>query len=177
MKDKICLLTAVLFCFVLTSLNLYGQNKIINSAIANGATLQNGVSKRIIGTIGQPLIGRMESQSNLVEAGFWEQSTVLITDAEESGDKTLPKEFNLYQNYPNPFNPTTTITFDLPKQSHVILKVYNILGQEVSTLINETKKSGSYKINFNASALSSGVYLYRIQTDDFTRSKKMILLK
>ena len=86
-------------------------------------------------------------------------------------------DYYLEQNYPNPFNPITQITFALPKASIVELKVFDILGQEISTLIKEEKSTGIYKINFNGSNLPSGVYFYRLQAGDFVETKKMILLK
>ncbi len=85
--------------------------------------------------------------------------------------------FSLAQNYPNPFNPTTVISYTVPKVSKVKLSVFNILGEEVATLVNEVKSQGTYKINFNASKLSSGVYIYRLETNGFVSSKKMILTK
>ena len=88
-----------------------------------------------------------------------------------------PNEFHLYQNYPNPFNPTTTISFNLPKQSHITLKVYNILGQEVAILMNEVKSAGSYREVFNASSLPSGVYVYKLTAGSYIETKKMLLLK
>jgi hypothetical protein len=89
----------------------------------------------------------------------------------------LPKSYSLNQNYPNPFNPSTKISFDIPKSGFVILKVYDILGKEVSTLIYENKQAGSYIIEFNASNLPTGVYFYRIKVNDFTDIKKMIFIK
>jgi len=83
----------------------------------------------------------------------------------------------LYQNYPNPFNPSTTINFDVPKESKVVLKVYNILGQEVATLVNEKMVAGSYSYQFSEGNLSSGMYIYRLQAGDYTLTKKMTLLK
>ena len=99
------------------------------------------------------------------------------TNVNEKYTSTMPDKFRLHQNYPNPFNPTTTISFDLPEQSHVTLKVYNILGQEIATLINEVKQAGSYKETFDASSLSSGVYIYKLSAGTYTSSKKMILIK
>ncbi len=87
-----------------------------------------------------------------------------------------PNSFQLEQNFPNPFNPTTAIRFDVPRLSHVTLTVYNMLGQEVVTLVNETRQPGSYEARFNASSLSSGVYFYRLQTSDFADNKKLLLL-
>ena len=85
--------------------------------------------------------------------------------------------YDLSQNYPNPFNPSTTIKFQLPTDGFVTLKVYDILGNEVTTLINEQKPKGRYELNFNASSLASGVYIYKIQTGSFISSKKMMLIK
>jgi len=89
----------------------------------------------------------------------------------------IPDKYDLSQNYPNPFNPTTTINFNIPTKEFVVLKVYNVLGKEVATLVNETKNEGSYNVNFDASALSSGTYFYRLEAGDYTNVKKMILLK
>lgn len=85
--------------------------------------------------------------------------------------------YKLEQNYPNPFNPSTTISFQIPIASKVSLKVYDVLGREVETLVNENKPAGKYSINFNADKLASGVYLYRLQAGNYIESKKMILLK
>lgn len=89
----------------------------------------------------------------------------------------IPKTFSLSQNYPNPFNPNTTIKFDLPVSGLIKLSVYDILGREIETLINEDLKAGTYLVNWNASNYPSGIYFYRIETRDFTETKKMILIK
>ncbi len=89
----------------------------------------------------------------------------------------VPDKFVVEQNYPNPFNPSTIISYSIPKEGFVTIKVYNILGQEVATLLNDLQSSGMYKINFNASRLSSGVYFYSVKTDNLTVVKKMILMK
>jgi len=89
----------------------------------------------------------------------------------------IPSNLELYQNYPNPFNPVTKINFAIPKQGYVNLKVYDILGREVKTLINEIKQAGYYSVDFNASNLSSGVYFYKIQVNEFMDIKKMIVIK
>jgi hypothetical protein len=89
----------------------------------------------------------------------------------------LPKEFNLSQNFPNPFNPVTKINFALPKQGFVSLKIYDITGREVQTLVSEVKQAGYYSVDFNGSSLSSGVYFYRIQSNNFVSVKRMVLIK
>jgi len=88
-----------------------------------------------------------------------------------------PTEFILYQNYPNPFNPSTKISWQSPVNSHQSLKIYDVLGNEVANLVNEYKPAGSYEVDFDASALSSGVYFYKLQAGDFLQTKKMILIK
>ena len=95
----------------------------------------------------------------------------------ENSKNSIPTSFNLNQNYPNPFNPSTKITYSIPKSSYVSLKIYNVLGQEVAALVNQQQNAGSYAVNFDASSLSSGIYLYRIQAGSFVSTKKMTLLK
>ena len=91
--------------------------------------------------------------------------------------KAIPNEYELSQNYPNPFNPVTKINFAIQKQGLVTLKVYDMLGREVASLVNEFKQAGYYSMDFNASSLSSGIYFYRLQANDFTDIKKMVLVK
>jgi parallel beta-helix repeat protein len=95
----------------------------------------------------------------------------------ESEEELLPTQFTLYQNYPNPFNPNTTIKYDLPNTSDVSLIIYDILGRKVKELVNTKQQAGRYEIQFNASTLASGVYIYQLIADKFISSKKMILLK
>jgi hypothetical protein len=116
---------------------------------------------------------------------YWKYSKQIITGIDEELYK--PLSFNLDQNYPNPFNPTTTIKYSIPKQSYITIKVYDILGREIETLVNEEKPAGSYEINWNASKLSSGVsakggyasgvYFYQLKAGEYIQTKKMILLK
>jgi hypothetical protein len=103
--------------------------------------------------------------------GQFEYSNIIEVDA------GAPKQFALEQNYPNPFNPTTLISYQLPVASEVSLKVYDVLGKEVATLVNERQEAGTYHFNFNASSLSSGVYFYRIKAGNFVSTKKMMLVK
>ncbi len=90
---------------------------------------------------------------------------------------TGPKDYKLFQNYPNPFNPTTKIEFRIPNFGFVSIKIFDILGREVTTLVNEVKKPGTYEVKFDASNLSSGIYFYRMQAGDFAQTHKMIFLK
>ena len=88
-----------------------------------------------------------------------------------------PLTFSISQNYPNPFNPTTNIRYEIPKNSFVKLVVYDALGHQVSILVNEKLNTGTYEATFNASQYPSGVYFYRLITDGFNETKKMVLLK
>ncbi|MBZ0196848.1 MAG: T9SS type A sorting domain-containing protein, partial [Ignavibacteriaceae bacterium] len=88
-----------------------------------------------------------------------------------------PMTFALDQNYPNPFNPATTIAYRIPEASVVTLKVFDITGTEVATLVNTKQEAGSYTVNFDASKLSSGMYIFTIQAGEFSATKKMMLLK
>jgi mannose/cellobiose epimerase-like protein (N-acyl-D-glucosamine 2-epimerase family) len=94
-----------------------------------------------------------------------------------ANQNTAPVEFKLNQNYPNPFNPTTTISYSIAKSGKVSLKVYDLLGREVTTLINEDQAAGDYRVTFNAGNLSSGVYFYTMHAGNFSESRKLILLK
>ena len=105
------------------------------------------------------------------------------TGVEETGN-TVPNSFELYQNYPNPFNPTTNIKYQISNNKFVTLKIYNVLGKEVETLVNELQSAGTYKVNWNASGYSSGIYFCKIQavdptgqTGDFIKTMRMILIK
>jgi hypothetical protein len=100
----------------------------------------------------------------------------LLTGVERVSNE-VPDGFSLSQNYPNPFNPTTTIQFSIPKQSNVELKVFNVLGQEVATLVAQTMAPGRYTVDFDASKLASGAYVYRLKAGNFLSVNKMILMK
>ena len=101
---------------------------------------------------------------------------MIVTEVEsESGN--VPGTYTLSQNYPNPFNPSTTISYQLPAYSMVTIKVYDILGREVETLVNEEKEAGYYSIDFNGSDLPSGVYFYKLTAGNFISTRKMLLLK
>jgi len=96
---------------------------------------------------------------------------------ENEKDNKFPSSFSLSQNYPNPFNPSTVISYRIPKEGIVTIKIYDVLGRDVMTLADEYKSAGSYELKFDASELAGGVYIYRIQAGAFNASKKMLLIK
>jgi len=113
--------------------------------------------------------------------GVWRRPLADMITAVEDNQNTLPNDYSLSQNYPNPFNPSTTITFSIPNEEFVSLKVFNSLGEEVAELLNEEKPAGNYSVSFDASSatggLTSGVYFYKIKAGNFVETKKMILLR
>jgi hypothetical protein len=116
-----------------------------------------------------------EVQMGTYQAGNGGRQAAGIRKALASGQ--LPQSYKLFQNYPNPFNPTTTIKYDLPVDARVTLKVYDLLGKEVLTLVDGFVPAGYYQVQLDGSRLSSGVYIYRISAGTFTDVKKLLILK
>ena len=109
--------------------------------------------------------------------GVWRRPlSEFVTSVEETGLQ-LPEIYALAQNYPNPFNPSTTIHYQIPNAGHVMLKVYDMLGREVATLVNQEQEQGRYSAAFDASRLASGVYITRLTAGDYTKTLKMVLMK
>jgi hypothetical protein len=125
---------------------------------------------------------RLVSDGGVTADGWYVDDVVLTSYCTSplvgvTSNPVVPLTYALAQNYPNPFNPKTVITYQIPEQTFVTLKVYNLIGQEVATLVNEKKEAGSYDIEFDGSNLASGMYFYKITSGDFTDVKKMILVK
>lgn len=120
------------------------------------------------------LLGAVESDSVLYPAGIAVLETGPATGVEET---RLPTEFVLMQNYPNPFNPTTTISYALPQPAHVTLAVYDMLGRQVAVLVDENASAGVHDVRFDATGLSSGVYVYRLHAGTFTQARGLVLAK
>ena len=111
---------------------------------------------------------------------YWVDAQIIynyITGVDDEQKTESLRSFQLYQNYPNPFNPRTKLKYQIPELRFVTLTVYDILGNEIETLINEEKASGTYQIEFDASALTSGIYFYKLQAGSFVETKKMVLMK
>ncbi len=160
-------------CFFTTILS--AQYILTNSVIANGGSYSLNGSYHLTSTLGQAIIGITENSTNYAHLGFW-YSLRTFVGIEEIED-LLPRKFELYQNFPNPFNPITRIKYAIPKSSYVRITVYNVLGQRISTLVNEQKPAGFYTIDFNASSLASGFYIYHLEADGFNMIKKMLVTK
>jgi Secretion system C-terminal sorting domain len=109
-------------------------------------------------------------------AGVWKRPLSEFTGVSNQVNN-LPQEFTLSQNYPNPWNPTTTINYSIAREGNVKLSVYNAIGSKVATIVNEYKPAGNYSIQFNGSNLASGIYLYRLESGNYSAVKKFILMK
>ena len=169
------LLIAFASAFALSQ-HLGAQIAVPNSVLSNGGALLSDSSYRVVATVGEPIIGVMGDAYHTSALGFWYLPGVLVTTV-ELDPTALPTEYRLEQNYPNPFNPTTTIQFALPKPSVVTLKLFNILGREVTTLVDEKLEAGLHKVVFDAQGLPSGVYIYQLRAGAFVQQKKLALVK
>ena len=121
-------------------------------------------------------VGKHSVHSNRVAVGIGQPSK-RTAEEEETKEQTEQFEYSLSDNYPNPFNPSTQINYSIKTAGTVTLKVYDILGNEVAMLVNERKEPGNYSVSFNASNLPSGVYVYKMISENFINTKKLLLLK
>lgn len=144
----------------------------------------------VLSVIGQVFVGVTRSSNMEITSGFLADSLVGGTIVGVAGQEEVTASYSLAQNYPNPFNPSTTIHFELPGAARVTLRVYNVLGQEVMTVLDEEKVAGRHDVRIDASALSSGAYFYRLQAEPpatspglregsgaFVQTRKFLLLR
>jgi hypothetical protein len=145
----------------------YTQYSVVNSTPAPGKTWGYCTNN----SSGCTLIegAALTNRPNIILSGW--------TEGIYKNGNGIPEKLSLSQNYPNPFNPVTRIDFDVPKKGFVSLKVFDVLGREVQTLINENKEAGRYSVDFNGSDLTSGVYFYKLESEGFSDVKRMVLIK
>jgi hypothetical protein len=169
---------SLLVALILFSSALFAQTSRVGWWALDGGFAAPGSSSTMVkSAVGQVFAGRSAGTSSIVNTGFLADTlfrSVITGIQPEAG--TVPREFLLHQNYPNPFNPATTIRYELPHAAHVVLTIYNILGQEVVTLVNEEKPAGVYNVRFEAGGLASGMYAYRLRAGDFVETRKLVLL-
>lgn len=166
-----------LMLVLLTSSYAHAQYKIVHGTFGSGGGISAGSEVSVHSTFGQSFAGMSQNDSYIVGAGFWYAVQSSPVTSVERIDDMIPHRFRLDQNYPNPFNPSTTIKFAIPEQKHVILVVYDLMGREVATLIDEQLAPGEYTAVFDAGGIASGMYLYRIQAGSHITTRRMILLK
>jgi hypothetical protein len=172
---KIIYFFSVFLVLLILVSSAWGQYQISQSVLGNGGNVVSNSTNIMGATLGQTFIGKIQNSANIQEVGFWYSSRVYV--GIEAVDGQLPKRFELYQNYPNPFNPVTNIKYAVPKSAQVRIEIYTILGQRVRTLVNEEKQAGYYLVDFDASSLASGFYIYRMQAEGFVDIRKMIVTK
>ena len=126
---------------------------------------------------GQSFIGLTLAGNSQIISGFLANKRLRGPFVGVNVVETIPQTYALLQNFPNPFNPTTKIQFTIVNRLLTIVKVYDVLGREVTTLVNEVKEPGTYTVQFDGSSLASGVYLYRMQSGDFVQTRKSMIIK
>jgi hypothetical protein len=158
------------------------------NVVRTDAEISSQMCNKWISNSSTGLIGKWHLDSNLVDSihgwngtisgnvGYDTVTWCPITGIQQIST-TVPKDYVLEQNYPNPFNPTTTIKFSIPKEGYVEMKLFDVTGREVATLVSDPFKAGTYEIDFDGTKLSSGVYFYKVVVGDFTATKKMVLIK
>ena len=182
-------LKTVLMLGWLVSLSLQQQAEaqeakitVSKSKIGSAVAVFNDGTYRIAGSLAQPIL---QNPGQLTSGQLWYLGVQIITTEAAQKEDSIPIEFSLDQNYPNPFNPTTTIQFTLPEASRVTLKLFDILGRELVTLVDKEMEKGVHKVLFDAKDFASGVYFYRIQAESensdarqaFVQSRKLIFIK
>ena len=173
MKTTIVYKITLLFVLLVSSFSSTQTISGVFSAVGNKST---NSTQHLSFTIGESLIGYSDNSSTKNYTGFWYTfNESLTTNVQDQN--FIPAEFKLEQNYPNPFNPFTVIKFAVSEKSMITLNVYDIIGREIATLINEERDAGWYEQSFDASALSSGIYIYRLSAGSKVFSKKMMLIK
>ena len=175
---KRLLLSGLLLILLALPARVQGQFVLRNVVFGAGAVTGESASYHVSGTLGEPFVGRAASSSFIVTLGFWATVPPETTapTAIEAID-TVPKRFSLDQNYPNPFNPATRIRYALPEPASARLTIYDVLGREVSLLVDRQQAAGVYEVTFEAGDLPSGVYFYRLVTGPFSEIRQMLLVK
>ena len=143
---------------------------------SSGFAFSRSASTTLISSIGEPFVGFSQMGSISIRSGSLSRNFMVVTGLKET-EGQLPLDYTLYQNYPNPFNPSTTVRYDLPSAAFVTLRIFDILGQCIATLVEEEKPAGVHRVSINLPNLPSGVYLYRIQAGEYVNTKKFILLR
>ena len=143
------------------------------SNVSTGLAVTNGVNCSVVA---RDKSGSANLYIGTLNGAWVRPISEMVTGVAPS-KQGLPGHFALEQNYPNPFNPSTMISFSLPTKSFVTLKVFDVIGREVTTLASEEKNAGTHQLQWNASSMPSGIYFYRLQAGSFTETKRLIVLK
>ena len=142
-----------------------------------GAFVTRGGNAVVMGVVGQSFAGGTHFENTMLESGFLVDTLFRPLVVGVENQPGVPLSFALDQNYPNPFNPSTTIRFALPVRSRVSVKLYNLLGQDVMTLVDEERAPGFHQVVLSARALASGVYIYRMVAEGVVMTRKLVVLR
>ena len=175
-KRKIVFLAG--FLILMVSVCAFSQGtKVTWYSFNMGFANSTGSNTMLKSAVGQSFVGSSKKTGMEVLSGFLADTLFRSRLVGVNDKNALPVVYELYQNYPNPFNPTTIIKYDLPNSQHVGLKIFNILGQEVATLIDEVQEAGYKSVDWSANNVSSGIYFYKLTAGDFVEIKKMLLVR
>jgi hypothetical protein len=166
---------AVMVALVAIALTAQGQYTVSGSVVSSGGGEMHSTANGMVGTVGQAGIGVMSGGQYTAQAGFWYQPGWILTGVPDGGE--FAPAFMLSQNRPNPFNPVTTIEFGIEERTRVTVRLYDVRGREVRTLVDEERDPGLYSVVLNASGLASGVYMCRMEAGTFVAERKLVLLK
>jgi hypothetical protein len=175
-KPIVFLFSSILVLLFFISPVLIAQHHTSITIMSNGGEKQSSTNYILVGSVGQVGVDLITNPNHHIQSGFWNAyHQDVIVDVEEQ--EVLPVQYKLEQNYPNPFNPSTIIRFAVPERSTVVLKIYDVLGSEIQTLVNEEMERGWYEKIFNASGYASGMYICTMHARDYISTKKMLLVK
>lgn len=169
-------LAFILSLFLLLAVGPMFSQEVAWSLFSSGFSRHQTPSFALLSSVGETFVGFSRTDSTSIHSGSLSPNSLFITDVEPGADQ-LPRMFVLYQNYPNPFNPNTTIRYDLPQASFVTLRVYDILGQQILTVVDEDQPAGIHLASVSLSNLTSGIYFYRIHAGEYVTTRKFVLLK
>ncbi len=175
MRHKLLFMSFLTFILFNPSYVIKAQYRLGGSVFGYGGNILISGQNQIMCTVGQPSIGTTVGGSDMISLGFWfgqgGPATGIIRP------QVLALTYKLGQNFPNPFNPVTNITFCVPERTFTSLKVFDVIGREVASIVSEELAAGNYTRQWNASDMPSGVYFYRLIAGSFNQTRKFILLK
>ena len=175
-RIKITLFICLLLLFIIARQNSTAQNVMLKNVLGSGAVASRNNNYQIVGTLGQTLIGVNKNSTNNEFIGFWYNKENITVGVEQLSNNT-PDTFQLEQNYPNPFRTATSITFTLPSFSFVTIKLFDVFGREIETMLNEQRDKGTYTIEWLNRDLKSGMYFYQLRAGNIVGTKQLLLIK
>jgi hypothetical protein len=172
---RLCVVPAVAVLLLISGPSASAQMWIPYDLVCCGSGEMSGPNHTVIGSVAEACVGEMSGPSNSTSTGFWYLPGWIMTGVDNHGDVSVRTSLGL--NHPNPFNPTTTLRYQLASRVRVSIKLYDIAGREVMTLVDREIEAGEHGVTLSADGLSSGVYLVRMVAGDYVGTGKLLLLK